>query len=46
VAANAPLTPLTWLTPLLEVAVAEGFLKNDDRALVESWSANPQGWLA
>jgi len=46
VAAKAPLTPLTWLTPLLEVAVAEGFLKNDDRALVEAWSANPQGWQA
>ena len=46
VAANAPLTPLTWLTPLLEVAVAERFIKGDDRALVESWSANPQGWLA
>ena len=46
VAAKAPLTPLTWLTPLLEVAVAEGFLKSDDRALVEAWSANPQGWQA
>jgi hypothetical protein len=34
------------LTPLLAVAVAEGLLKSDDRALVEAWSANPQGWMA
>jgi orotate phosphoribosyltransferase len=46
VAAKAPLTPLTWLTPLLEVAVSAGYIKNDDRALVEAWSANPQGWMA
>jgi hypothetical protein len=37
---------LTWLTPLLAVAVSAGYIKNDDRALVEAWSANPQGWMA
>lgn len=44
VAAKAPLTPLTWLAPLLEVAVAAGYIKADQRATVEAWSANPKEW--
>lgn len=44
VAAKAPLTPLTWLTPVLDVAVAEQYIAASDRALVEAWSNNPQAW--
>lgn len=43
-AAKAPLTTLTWLTPVLDVAIAEGYLKADDRATVEAWSASPTTW--
>ena len=44
VAANAPLTPLTWLTPVLDAAVSAGYIKADQRATVEAWSANPKEW--
>ncbi|MFZ9858744.1 MAG: orotate phosphoribosyltransferase [Roseiflexaceae bacterium] len=43
-AAKAPLTTLTWLTPVLDVAIAEGYLKADERATVEAWSASPTTW--
>ena len=44
VAANAPLTTLTWLMPVLEAAVAEGYIAASDRATVEAWYADPQSW--
>ena len=44
VAAKAPLTTLTWLTPVLDVAVAEQYIAASDRAMVEAWSNNPQAW--
>ena len=43
-AANAPLTTLTWLMPVLEAAVAEGYIAASDRATVEAWYADPQSW--
>jgi orotate phosphoribosyltransferase len=43
-AADLPLTPLTTLPSLLEVAAANGTLGPADRALVEDWVADPQGW--
>jgi orotate phosphoribosyltransferase len=43
-AANAPLTTLTWLMPVLEAAVAEGYIAESDRATVEAWYADPQAW--
>lgn len=42
--ANAPLTTLTWLTPVLDVAIADGYLEADARATVEAWSASPTTW--
>jgi len=44
VAANAPLTTLTWLMPVLEAAVADGYIAASDRATVEAWYADPQSW--
>jgi orotate phosphoribosyltransferase len=44
VAANAPLTTLTWLMPVLDAAVAEGYIAASDRATVEAWYADPQAW--
>jgi len=43
-AANAPLTTLTWLMPVLEAAVADGYIAASDRATVEAWYADPQSW--
>ena len=39
-----PLKPLTTLPVLLEVAAEIGYLPPAQRALVESWVADPQGW--
>jgi orotate phosphoribosyltransferase len=44
--AGLVLQPLTQLPDLLDAAVQEGFLAGDQRALVESWAADPQGWDA
>jgi orotate phosphoribosyltransferase len=46
VAANLPLTSLVALPALLDVAAAEGSLSAEQRALVESWARDPQGWRA
>ena len=46
VAAGLPLAPLTTLGVLLDVAAADGALGNAQRALVEDWVADPQGWGA
>lgn len=39
-----PLVPLTALPELLDVAAAEGRLDAAQRALVEAWVRDPQGW--
>jgi orotate phosphoribosyltransferase len=44
VAAKAPLTALTTLTPVLDAAIGAGYLKPEQRATVEAWSANPKEW--
>ena len=44
VAAKAPLTTLTWLMPVLDAAVAEGYIAASDRSTVEAWYADPQAW--
>lgn len=44
VAANAPLTALTTLVPVLDAAVSAGYIKAEQRATVEEWSANPKEW--
>ena len=44
VAANAPLTALTTLVPVLDAAVSAGYIKAEQRATVEAWSANPKDW--
>jgi orotate phosphoribosyltransferase len=45
-AAALPLTPLTTLATLLDVAASEGALSAAQRALVEDWVRDPQGWGA
>ncbi len=45
VAANAPLTALTTLVPVLDAAVSAGYIKAEQRATVEAWSANPKEWM-
>lgn len=42
--AGLALRPLTRLATLLDVAVEEGRLRAEERALIEEWAANPQGW--
>jgi orotate phosphoribosyltransferase len=44
--AELPLEPLATLPALLEVAAEIGDLPPAQRALVESWVADPQGWGA
>lgn len=44
--AGLPLHPLTTLPVLLEVAAAEGVLLPAQRAAIEAWVADPQGWSA
>jgi len=44
VAAKAPLTALTTLVPVLDAAVSAGYIKAEQRATVEAWSANPKEW--
>jgi len=44
VTANAPLTALTTLVPVLDAAVSAGYIKAEQRATVEAWSANPKEW--
>ena len=44
VAANAPLNALTTLVPVLDAAVSAGYIKAEQRATVEAWSANPKEW--
>jgi orotate phosphoribosyltransferase len=41
-----PLVPLTTLPALLGVAARDGALGDAQRALVEDWVADPQGWAA
>lgn len=41
-----PLAPLVTLPALIEVAGRDGALGADQRALVEDWVADPQGWAA
>lgn len=43
-AAGLPLQPLATLAALLDVAAAQGVLPPAQRALVEAWAADPQGW--
>jgi orotate phosphoribosyltransferase len=43
-AANLPLHPLTTLPALLDVAASEGYLPAAQRAIVEAWVTDPQGW--
>ncbi|HWQ14693.1 MAG TPA: phosphoribosyltransferase family protein [Roseiflexaceae bacterium] len=45
-AAGVALRTLTALPDLLAAAVAEGRLAPEQRALVERWAADPQGWTA
>jgi orotate phosphoribosyltransferase len=45
-AAALPLHPLTTLSALLDVAASDGALAAAQRALVEEWVADPQGWTA
>jgi len=45
VTANAPLTALTTLVPVLDAAVSAGYIKAEQRATVEAWSANPKEWM-
>jgi orotate phosphoribosyltransferase len=42
--AGLPLTPLATLPALLAVATEAGYLPPAQRALVEDWVADPQGW--
>ena len=44
VAAKAPLTALTTLVPVLDAAVSAWYIKAEQRATVEAWSANPKEW--
>ncbi len=44
--AGLPLTPLATLPTLLAVATEAGYLPPAQRALVEDWVADPQGWAA
>jgi len=44
--AELPLIPLTTLPALLDVAARDGSLGDAQRALVEDWVADPQGWAA
>ncbi len=44
--AELPLIALTTLPALLDVAAREGSLGDAQRALVEDWVADPQGWAA
>ena len=46
VSAAVPLTALTTLGVLLDVAAADGVLSVPQRTLVEDWMADPQGWGA
>jgi orotate phosphoribosyltransferase len=43
-AAGLPLIPLTALADLLDLAARDGSLGAAQRALVEDWVADPQGW--
>jgi orotate phosphoribosyltransferase len=43
-AAELPLSSLTTLTDVLDVASEEGRLTKDQRATIEVWAANPQAW--
>ena len=43
-AAGLPLEPLATLPALLEAAAASGALLPTQRAIVEDWVADPQGW--
>lgn len=45
-AAELPLTPLCSLPALLDVAARAGTLTPAQRALVEAWVRDPQGWGA
>ena len=45
-AAGLPLIPLTTLPALLDVAARDSSLGDAQRALVEDWVADPQGWAA
>jgi orotate phosphoribosyltransferase len=42
--AGLALEPLATLSDLLAVAAAEGQLAEEQRATVERWAADPQGW--
>ena len=44
--AELPLIPLTTLAALLDVAARDGSFGDAQRALVEDWVADPQGWAA
>ena len=44
--ATLPLVSLTTLPELLDVAAADGTLSATQRALVEAWVRDPQGWGA
>ena len=44
--ATLPLVSLTALPELLDVATANGALGAAQRALVEAWVRDPQGWGA
>jgi orotate phosphoribosyltransferase len=43
-AAELPLVTLTALPALLDSAAATGMLADSQRALVEAWVRDPQGW--
>lgn len=43
-AVDLELVALATLTTLLDVAESEGRLPGDDRALIETWAANPRAW--
>jgi orotate phosphoribosyltransferase len=43
-AADLPLEPLSTLDDLLRVAIDEGLLSPDQRATIERWARDPQGW--
>jgi orotate phosphoribosyltransferase len=43
-AVDLPLEPLAVLPALLEAATASGRLSSAQRAIVEDWVADPQGW--
>jgi orotate phosphoribosyltransferase len=42
--ADLPLHPLATLPALLDVAASAGTLTGAQRALVEEWMSDPQGW--